>query len=178
MDPLSETIKKGEYKTITPPDTLQKKVRQLSGRDAKIDPVAKAEEAVERLSVNFADWMDEEVQRLVEIWQDSQESGLSEDARGKLYRAAHDMRGQGATLGFPSVGKIAGVFCDILDTVGEQHVPDHFMEKYITAIRAIARETKAGEDNSLAHALANELSKAGAELIEKHDTNTAKTKAA
>jgi chemotaxis protein histidine kinase CheA len=164
---MSEPTKSGAYQTITPPNTLQKKVRKLTGRAAQFDPIEKAERAVERLSVNFADWMDEEVQRLMTIWQSTKQSGFSPEARGALYRAAHDMRGQAATLGFPSVGKIAGVFCDIMDAMGERDIPDAFMEKYVTAIRAIARETKAGEDNSIAATLAEELSKAGAEMIAK-----------
>lgn len=164
MDPLNEVIKKGEYKTITPPNTLQKKVRKLTGREAQIDPVAKAEQAVERLSVNFADWMEDEVKRLNTIWQADKGKNCAENRR-TLYRAAHDMRGQAATLGFPSVGRIAGVLCDILDASDDAPVLDEFLEKYISAIRAIARETKAGEDNSIAEELAQELSNAGKELI-------------
>lgn len=164
---MDDTIAQGSYETITPPNTLQKKVRKLSGRDAKFDPVKKAEQAVERLSVNFADWMDTEVQRLMDIWTANKETGFSAEARGDLYRTAHDMRGQASTLGFPSVGQIAGVFCDIMDAMGDRKIPDAFLEKYITAIRAIARETKAGEDNSIAATLAEELSKAGEEMIAK-----------
>ncbi len=171
---MDEKIKEGGFQTITPPNTLQKKIRMLSGRDAQFDPVKKAEQAVERLSVNFADWMDEEVQRLMKVWQENKDTGFTEEARGDLYRTAHDMRGQASTLGFPSVGKIAGVFCDIMDAMGERDVPDAFMEKYIKAIRAIARETKAGEDNTIATTLADELSKAGAEMIAKVEDDDSK----
>lgn len=155
------------YEVINPPNTLQKKVRKLVGREAQFDPVEKAEQAVKRLSVNFADWMDAEVQRLIDIWQTNKASGFSTEARASLYRAAHDMRGQASTLGFPWVGQIAGVFCDILDAMGSRPIPDAFLEKYINAIRAIARETQSGEDNSVAEKLAEELSKAGQEMIDK-----------
>ncbi len=177
MNPLDEQIIKGEYKTITPPDTLQKKVRKLVGREATIDPVAKAEKAVERLSVNFATWMEEEVARLIEIWQASKVSANANESRAMLYRAAHDMRGQASTLGFPSVGHIAGVFCDILECMGNDPIPEEFLEKYISAIRAIARETGAGEDNSIAEALAQELSRAGNEMIERHQSSGQSTAA-
>lgn len=162
---MSEPITKGQYKIITPPDTLKKKVRVLSQRDLQYDPIAKAERAVEFLSVNFADWMDEEVRRLITIWQDSKTSGFTPEMRGTLFRTAHDLRGEAATLGFPSVGLIAGVFCNIMEAMGERPIPDAFMEKYIAAIRAIARETKSGEDNTIAGALADELTKAGDEMI-------------
>ena len=171
---MAKRGKPGDYTTITPPDTLQKKVRKLTGRAAKIDPIAKAEQAVEQLSVNFSDWMDKEVQRLMDIWQTNKSAGFSGEARGALYRAAHDLRGEASTLGFPSVGQIAGAFCDILDAMNDKPVPDDFLEKYITAIRAIARETKAGEENAIAGALAEELSHAGAEMIDKvEDTKAA-----
>lgn len=165
--------KPGDYTTIDPPNTLQKKVRKLTGRDAKIDPIAKAEQAVERLSINFADWMDKEVERLMDIWQTNKSAGFSAEARGALYRAAHDLRGEASTLGFPSVGQIAGTFCDILDAKKDKPVPDDFLEKYITAIRAIARETKADEENSVAAALAEELSRTGAEMIDKVEDDKA-----
>jgi hypothetical protein len=61
-----------------------------------------------------------------------------------------------------------------MDAMGERDVPDAFMEKYIKAIRAIARETKAGEDNSIATTLADELSKAGAEMIAKVEDEDSK----
>ncbi len=170
---MAVTKKQDAFQTITPPDTLQKKVRKLSGRDAKFDPIAAAEMAVDRLSVNFTDWMDDEVKRLMEIWETSRESGFSSETTDVLYRAAHDMRGQASTLGFPNVGKIAGIFCDIIDALGDRPVPADFLEKYITAISAIARETSAREDNSVATTLAEELAKAGNEMIARYTQDAA-----
>lgn len=169
---MSQSKPDGRYELITPPNTLKSKVRMLVGRNAKVDPVEKAEQAIERLSANFADWMDEEVTRLVASWQANKSSGFNHETRTSLYRVAHDMRGQAATLGFPTVGRIAGILCDLLDIVGEDRVPDAFLEKYITAIRAITRETKRGEDNAIAGELANELAKAGQELIDEHKQKT------
>ncbi|GAB5511075.1 MAG: hypothetical protein Rhims3KO_24760 [Hyphomicrobiales bacterium] len=169
---MSQLKTDGNYELIDPPSTLKSKVRMLVGRDAQVDPVEKAEKAIERLSANFADWMDEEVSRLVDSWQTNKTAGFAQETRTSLYRVAHDMRGQASTLGFPAVGRIAGIFCDILDTLGEDRVPDAFLEKYITAIRAITRETKRGEDNAIAGQLADELAKAGQELIEEHKQKT------
>lgn len=170
---MSQSKPDGHYELINPPNTLKAKVRMLVGRDATIDPVEKAEKAIERLSANFADWMDEEVTRLVDSWQANKNSGFSQETRTNLYRVAHDMRGQASTLGFPTVGRIAGILCDLLDIVGEDRVPDAFLEKYITAIRAITRETKRGEDNAIAGQLADELAKAGQELIQAHKNEAA-----
>lgn len=169
---MSQSKPDGHYELITPPNTLKAKVRILVGQEAQVDPVEMAEKAIERLSANFANWMDEEVTRLVDSWQANKSAGFARETRTGLYRAAHDMRGQASTLGFPAAGRIAGIFCDILDTVGEDRVPDAFLEKYITAIRAITRETQRGEDNAVAGQLADELAKAGQELIEEHKQKT------
>lgn len=169
---MSQSKPNGHYELINPPTTLKSKVRMLVGREAQVDPVEKAEKAIERLSANFADWMDEEVTRLVDSWQANRNAGFTQETRTGLYRVAHDMRGQASTLGFPTVGRIAGIFCDILDTLGEDRAPDAFLEKYITAIRAITRETKRGEDNAIAGQLADELAKAGQELIDEHKQKT------
>lgn len=162
---MDKTQNNTAYELIDPPNTLKSKVRMLVGRDAHIDPVERAEQAVERLSANFGDWMEDEVTRLIEQWRKTRDLDFSPKARAALYRVAHDMRGQAATLGFPSVGKIAGVFCDILDALGEQPVPEDFLEKYVNAIRAIARETDRGEDNAIAEQLSSELARAGEDLI-------------
>lgn len=161
---MASAIAKGQYETIDPPNTLRAKVRILKGRDAQFDPVKKAEQAVERLSTNFGEWMNEEVERLVETWGVSKSAGFSPESRAALYRAAHDLRGQAATLGYPAAGRIAGSFCDVLDECGAA-VPDAFLEQFVRAIRAIARETERNQGSAVADALADELDHAGRELI-------------
>ena len=161
---MASALAKGQYETIDPPNTLRSKVRILKGREAQFDPVKKAELAVERLASNFGDWMGEEVDRLVERWSVGKSTGFTPESRAALYRAAHDLRGQAATLGYPTAGRIAGSFCDVLDECGDT-VPDAFLEKFVNAIRAIARETSRNQDNDLARALADELHQAGQDLI-------------
>jgi chemotaxis protein histidine kinase CheA len=162
---MTSTPASGQYETIDPPNPLRAKVRILTGRDANFDPVKRAELAIERLSGSFSDWMMEEVERLLEQWSANKSAGFAPQTRAALYRVAHDIRGQAATLGYPSAGRVAGVFCDILDSVESRDVPDAFLEQYVTAIRAIARETERGKDSTLAQNLADELAKAGQELI-------------
>ncbi|MBV6657010.1 MAG: Hpt domain-containing protein [Devosiaceae bacterium] len=162
---MPNALAKGAYETINPPNTLKAKVRILTGREAQTDPVKKAEMAVERLACNFGDWMNEEVERLLERWAAGKSSGFTEENRAALYRAAHDLRGQAATLGYPNVGRIAGTFCDILDELDGQPIPDPFLEKFVNAIRAIARETERNQENETAQALADELAAAAKDLI-------------
>ncbi|MEM6384461.1 MAG: Hpt domain-containing protein [Pseudomonadota bacterium] len=158
---MTSTIAKGQYETIDPPTNLRAKVRVLSGREAaEFDPVKKAEQAVERLSSNFNDWMNEEVERLVEQWGAARNSDFNTDRRAALYRAAHDLRGQAATFGYPSVGRIAGTFCDVLDDLEGEDLPDGFLDKFVSAIRAIARETDKDPENETAIALADQLAEA------------------
>lgn len=165
---MNEPKPKPFYEMITPPNPLKNKVRMLRGAEAKIDPVKRAEQAIERLSANFADWMDEDVERLIRQWDQNKSLGFTAETKAALYRAAHDLRGQAPTLGFPSAGRIAGILCDLLDVMGDDAVPDAFLEQYVTAIRAIVRETQRGEENELAGRLADELCTVGQALIEKH----------
>lgn len=160
--------KKANYETIEPPHTLRSKVRVLSGRDAQFDPVEKAEAAVERLSTNFADWMTEEVDRLGERWAVGKSSGFNQQSRQALYRTAHDIRGQAGTFGYPHIGAIAGTFCDILEGLEDQPVPDEVLEQFISAIRAIIRETERNQSNVVADQLTEELKVASGEILKQY----------
>ena len=87
-----------DHEVITPPADLRKAVRTC--RIGDDDPVAGAEAALAQLSSEFDDWMHAECERL-EPRARTSAPGLYEKTHDDLFRAAHDIKGEAATFGFP-----------------------------------------------------------------------------
>src|SRR3569832_310699 len=89
------------HHVITQPNPLRKVLRRVEPKDMD-DPVGRAEQALAGLSGEFKDWMAAEAARLADAYAAIQNDGFNKDRRGELFRAAHDIKGDAATFGFPS----------------------------------------------------------------------------
>ena len=83
---------------------------RVGGRLGAIDPaaIAKAEAALKSLSGNFAEWLQDEVNKLDAARQRIRSEGLTAETTENLYLRAHDLKGLGATYEYPLVTRIAG----------------------------------------------------------------------
>lgn len=156
---MNDRAADGDFEIITPPVNLRSKVRQLSAREAaNFDPVRAAEAALAKLSTNFNAWMELETEALRKSWADIHQNGLNEERRDELFRHAHDIKGQSATLGFPLAGHIADSLCHLLEAVEDVRlVPERLIEQHIQAIRAIVAEDARDEQDQIANALVKQL---------------------
>lgn len=152
----TEPVDDTPYEVIKPPTTLKSKVRELNRREAaKFDPVKSAEAALNRLSANFGSWMANEAQALGTAWQAIADQGSDKDTVNALYQAAHNIKGQALTLGYPLVGQVAARFCYLLEALpAPHHLPLPLTATYVETIRAMVAEGARDEDN-----------KTGAELL-------------
>ena len=67
--------------------------------------------------------------------------GFTDDTREELFRAAHDIKGDAATFGFPSAGAAAESLCRIIEHAPDlDQVPSDLIAHHINAIQAIVRE--------------------------------------
>lgn len=156
------------YEIIDPPNKLIKKAKILRGSAANFDPVARAEQALEQLSVNFSEWMDNEVSALYRAWDEISKNGFDKDTSDKLFRSAHDIKGQAATLGFPLAGSVANSLCNLLECVPDiSKIPLPLLEKHVQGIRAIVAENAEGSSNKIAATLADQLAIVTDEFLEK-----------
>ena len=71
--------------------------------DDNDDPVARAEAALAQLSNEFADWMHAECERLDAARQEVKRLGFTKKTHDELFRAAHDIKGEAATFGYPTL---------------------------------------------------------------------------
>jgi hypothetical protein len=152
-----DVVTYGDHEVITP-DTrkLRKLLRPaLPGED---DPVARAEEALATISGDFSQWMHDECGRLDAARRKVKEVGLSKKTRQELFLAAHDVKGDSGTLGYPEVAAAADSLCRLLEhTPDLTKIPLAIVDQHVDAVRAIVREHKRADVASIAAALTNKL---------------------
>jgi HPt (histidine-containing phosphotransfer) domain-containing protein len=127
----------GTHYVITQPNPLRKVLRRVDERDLD-DPVARAEEALAGLSGEFKDWMLVEADRLTTAHAAILKNGFNDKAAEELFRAAHDIKGDAATFGYPSAAVAAESLCRIIEHAPElEKVPPELIKHHINAIQAI-----------------------------------------
>src|SRR5947207_14819659 len=107
-----------DHHVITQPNPLRRVLRRVPESDLD-DPVGRAEKALAGLSGEFKDWMAIEADRLSTAHAAILRHGFTDDTREELFRAAHDIKGDAATFGFPSAGAAAESLCRIIE-----HAPE------------------------------------------------------
>jgi chemotaxis protein histidine kinase CheA len=130
-----------DHEVITPAHKLRSAVRPAKPDEPEDDPIARAEEALAQLSTQFAAWMESECARLDTARNVVKQSGFSTENHQVLFRAAHDIKGEGATFGYPGVTGAADSLCRLLEhTPDMARIPLSLVDQHVEAVRAIIRE--------------------------------------
>ncbi len=148
-----------DHEVMHPPHRLQKALR-LGRAGPAIDPdaIARAEQALAALSVEFSAWMQNEVTVLDTARKIIFERGLDETSKAALFRAAQDIKGEGATLVFPLAARIAASLCRLIDETNlTNSLPMTLVDRHVDAIRAIVRQDIRGEGDETGLLLAERL---------------------
>src|SRR6202158_4314528 len=146
-----------DHHVITQPNPLRKVLRRLKEKDPD-DPVARAEKALAGLSGEFKNWMTVEADRLSAAHAAVLMSGYTDQNCQELFRAAHDIKGDAATFGYPSAGAAANSLCRIIEHAPElAEVPSNLIAHHINAIQAIVRERTKLDTVSMANELSRQL---------------------
>jgi HPt (histidine-containing phosphotransfer) domain-containing protein len=128
-----------DHEVITPPHKLRHVVAQATSDDP--DPVARAEQALAKLSPQFAAWMDTECARLDAARKQVQAQGVTDKTRDLLFHAAHDIKGEAATFGYPQAAAVAESLCRLIEhTRDVARIPVSLIDQHVDAVRAIIRE--------------------------------------
>jgi HPt (histidine-containing phosphotransfer) domain-containing protein len=146
-----------DHHVITQPNPLRKVLRRVADRDLD-DPVARAEKALAGLSGEFKNWMGIESDRLAAAHAAILKHGFTSLTREELFRAAHDIKGDAATFGFPSAGAAAESLCRIIEHAPDlDKVPPDLIVHHINAIQAIVHERTKADTISMAGELSRRL---------------------
>ncbi|WP_128926470.1 Hpt domain-containing protein [Bradyrhizobium guangxiense] len=147
------------HQIITQPNPLRKVLRRVEEKDLD-DPVGRAEQALASLSGEFKHWMAIEVDRLSAAWTAVQKDGFTKQRRDELFHAAHDIKGDAATFGFPSAAGIAESLCRVIEHAPDlAKVPAELFTHHINAILAIVHENTKLDSISVSAELSRRLRK-------------------
>jgi len=146
-----------DHHVITQPNPLRKVLRRLKEQDLD-DPVARAEKALAGLSGEFKNWMTIEADRLSVAHDAVLSNGFTDANCEELFRAAHDIKGDAATFGYPSAGAAAESLCRIIEHAPDlAEVPSNLIAHHINAIQAIVRERTKLDTVAMATMLSRQL---------------------
>jgi chemotaxis protein histidine kinase CheA len=122
------------------------------------DPVARAEKALVSLSGEFTQWMTIEADRLSAAHATILKDGFTDRACEELFRAAHDIKGDAATFGFPSAAAAAESLCRIIEHAPDlDRVPANLIAHHINAINAIVHQRTLLDTAAMAGELSRQL---------------------
>jgi chemotaxis protein histidine kinase CheA len=146
-----------DHHVITQPNPLRKVLRRVTEKDLD-DPVARAEKALADLSSEFKNWMTLEADRLSNAHAVILKDGFTDQTRNELFRAAHDIKGDAATFGYPSAGAAAESLCRIIEHSPDlDEVPSDLIAHHINAVQAIVRDRTKLDTVSMAGELSRQL---------------------
>ncbi|NEV02496.1 Hpt domain-containing protein [Bradyrhizobium uaiense] len=129
----------GTHHVITQPNPLRKMLLRVPESDLD-DPVGRAEKALAGLSGEFKEWMTIEADRLSAAHAAVMREGFNDRTREELFRAAHDIKGDAATFGYPSAAAAAESLCRIIEHAPDLGaVPQQLIAHHINAVQAIVR---------------------------------------
>jgi HPt (histidine-containing phosphotransfer) domain-containing protein len=168
-DNTSAVATYADHEVITPSHPLRKAIAQVT--DPHDDPIARAEAALGKLSSEFSDWMQSECERLDAARQDVVRQGFTEKTHDTLFRAAHDIKGEAVTFGYPAVAGVANSLCRLVEhTPDMTNIPISLVEQHVDAVRAIAREFAREDHADVARALTQRLREVTEEFLKQENS--------
>lgn len=167
-NPQSAASAEGSVEVIQVPNTLRMKV---GSRFGGIDPsaVAKAEAALKGLSGQFAQWLQDEIDKLEAARAAIKTEGMTRQTADRLYLHAHDLKGLGATYEFPLITRIAGSLCKLMDDQESRVASPMFLiDAHIDAVRAAVRDQIRDTNHPVGRVLAEELERRVLAYLDEH----------
>lgn len=139
-----------------PPNMLRAKAGGGFG-GVDIAALRRAEIAMESLKAEFGGMAADGV-RVLAAARDACAADCNSASRAALLRAAHDIKGQAGTFGFPLMGRVAATLARLLDeSPQDAALPMNLVDAHVRAIQVIHRRNITGQDDQVALALIAEL---------------------
>jgi hypothetical protein len=145
-------MRKRPVEIIHRPNELPKKAGKLPVDAERLE---KARATVAALAQDYRARLAEDARLLNEAWN---ADGGRKARLDRVYRLAHDIKGQGTTFGYPLATAVAAALCEILASEAVAHPKaGAVVEAHITALLAIATEPIEGAGGAAGAALLDGL---------------------
>ena len=149
-------MKREPIELFMPPNMLKAKAGSGPG-GLDMAAVKRAEQAMETLKSEFADWLADDVGALVAARTRYGEQPDA-DTRAALLRAAHDIKGQAATFNYPLIARVAGSLSRMIGDLPESAtLPLSLIDAHVNAILVIHKQAMQDTADKIALALCTEL---------------------
>jgi HPt (histidine-containing phosphotransfer) domain-containing protein len=153
-----------DHEVITPPNRLRDAVSTAA--NPADDPVARAERALALLSGEFSGWMVAECERLHAARVALKAQGFCPETHEALFHAAHDIKGEAATFGYPFVTSLAESLCRLIEhTPDTARIPIALVDQHVDAVRAVVRESMRTDIAVIAAVLTEKLREVTEEFL-------------
>jgi len=122
------------------------------------EAIAKAEQALQAMSSQFGQWLQDEIVKLDLAQADIRTSGYNTTTAEVLYFRAHDLKGLGTTYQYPLVTRLAGSLCKMMDDPAKRMAaPIVLLDAHIDAIKAVVRDEIKTDNHPVGKVLAETL---------------------
>ncbi len=122
--------------------------------------IARAEHALKSLGASMREWLEADIERLQSARRVAEAADWREEAMHALVVAAHDIRGMGATYGFPLASQLAASLCRLIETdAGKAAARNEpaLAIAHVDAIRAAVRDGVSADTHPVGSALLRAL---------------------
>lgn len=105
---------KGKFELIYPPNRLAAKAPRQGGPKLE-EIVDEAKEGLQKLDGDYRQWLQADLDVMSESLRGAQsDPGSSAELMTKIHGISHDIKGQGATFGFPLITEVAQSLCSLI----------------------------------------------------------------
>jgi HPt (histidine-containing phosphotransfer) domain-containing protein len=148
----------GDHEIIKPENKLRDAVSETPFAPGEDEPWMRAELALAGMADEFGPMMESECDRLDKARQNLLALGFTDATIEGLFHAAHDIKGEAATFGFPAVAAAADSLCRLLEYAPDPtRIPTRLIDQHVDAVRAIHREYSTSDAAELAVMLTSRL---------------------
>lgn len=124
------------------------------------DAVTRADETLKAMSGSFEQWLEADVQKLQTARTAAEQVGWRDEGVSRLFIAAHDLKGMGATYGYPLVTQLCASLCRLIETEAGKRAAQAnpaLAAAHVDAVRAALRDRIATAAHPVGRALLQAL---------------------
>jgi hypothetical protein len=147
------------FERIKPPNRFLREKVTASPGPSRATIVADAEAAVRELGKNYLTWVREDVEMLEAALDGVRGETTSRvEATERIFDTAHNMKGQGASFGYPLVTTIAASLCRFIEAGGADCASGaDVIRAHVAALRAVIVHKARGEGGEVGGELVRTL---------------------
>ncbi len=127
---------------IEPKQNFSEKIKYIELKKGAIHPIEKAEQQVEYLSVDFEEWLDEDIKNLMTAWQEYKSHKNDPNTFSNFNKAVHQIKGNAQMLNNEYAGQLAATLSRLIERTCNLDEHIDAVELMVQAIRLCVANKK------------------------------------